>query len=515
MTGARFSVAPASVAVAAGSQRTVVVRFAPDAVGVYSGTLTVGTAAVVGLRGSGRGAGGEGAATVSPAGLTFGDVQVGQFRELSVNVTNSGPVVVTLSVSSDNPRFSAPPSISLQPGSTQGLAVRFTPGALGPQSGNLFVGVLRVALSGSGVAPPVTGNPVPTVTSLSPQTIVAGSGALTLRVAGTNFTPAAFVQWNGSVRETRFVSPSALDASILPSDTSVTGIVEVTVVNPPPGGGTSAVARLTVEAAKPLALISQLATAGCPDLKAYVSVVDSQGVAFERLRAGSFSCAVDGRATPCQASEPETPLSVMLVISLQGTAGEEQEAIKGAARAIGNQLRQQDRMGVLFVDRGINPLADFTTDRTRVNEVISSLRATPEGNALYDAINAVPTLFGQEVGRRHVAVVLTAQGNAGGSVSEQAAFSRAVQANIPYFSIGAGAGAPRALLQRLASDTQAVSFVESFGGLIPRVGPLARIFTSQWEVFLLAPNDIQTRTLAVTVNTGTDTVTATRAFSCR
>jgi photosystem II stability/assembly factor-like uncharacterized protein len=82
-------------------------------------------------------------------------------------------------------------------------------------------------------------NPVPTITSLSPTSVIASSGAFTLTVTGTNFVTSSIVQWAGSNRATTYVSPTQVTASILAGDIATAGRVAVTVFNPAPGGGTS------------------------------------------------------------------------------------------------------------------------------------------------------------------------------------------------------------------------------------------------------------------------------------
>jgi len=87
----------------------------------------------------------------------------------------------------------------------------------------------------------VTGNPTnpaPTITALSPPSVPAGSGAFTLVVIGTGFIPASVVQSTAPVSATTYISSTQLSVS-LPAG-AVTGTYPVTVVNPPPGGGTSA-----------------------------------------------------------------------------------------------------------------------------------------------------------------------------------------------------------------------------------------------------------------------------------
>lgn len=92
---------------------------------------------------------------------------------------------------------------------------------------------------GGGGGNPPPPNPLPTVSSLSPASTLAGGGAFQLAVNGANFANSAQVQWNGSNRTTTFVSTTQLTASIAAADIAVSGSVNVTVSNPSPGGGLS------------------------------------------------------------------------------------------------------------------------------------------------------------------------------------------------------------------------------------------------------------------------------------
>ena len=89
-------------------------------------------------------------------------------------------------------------------------------------------------------------NPAPTTTSLSPTSVIAGSGAFTLTVNGTNFVGGAVVNFNGNARTTTFVSGTQLTAAITAADVARSGMFNVTVTTPAPGGGTSNAQTLTV-----------------------------------------------------------------------------------------------------------------------------------------------------------------------------------------------------------------------------------------------------------------------------
>ena len=89
-------------------------------------------------------------------------------------------------------------------------------------------------------------NPVPTISSLSPASVLAGSGALTLTVNGSNFVSSSFVRLNGTPYPTTFVSSSQLTASISASAVSSATTASVDVANPSPGGGISNAVTFTV-----------------------------------------------------------------------------------------------------------------------------------------------------------------------------------------------------------------------------------------------------------------------------
>lgn len=83
-------------------------------------------------------------------------------------------------------------------------------------------------------------NPVPLLNQpLAPGFSAPGRGDFTLTVRGAGFARNATVEWNGSPRSTTFKSAVRLDATILASDVAQPGTASITVVNPPPGGGTS------------------------------------------------------------------------------------------------------------------------------------------------------------------------------------------------------------------------------------------------------------------------------------
>ncbi len=83
------------------------------------------------------------------------------------------------------------------------------------------------------------GNPVPTITGLSPFWATPGGLGFTLTVNGTGFIGSSVVRWNGVSRTTTPVNNTQLTIQITAADIASEGTKSVTVFNPAPGGGES------------------------------------------------------------------------------------------------------------------------------------------------------------------------------------------------------------------------------------------------------------------------------------
>ena len=79
--------------------------------------------------------------------------------------------------------------------------------------------------------------PVAVLSTLVPNSAIAGGAAFTLTVNGSNFENNAVVQWNGSNRTTTFVNATQLTAAITATDIASVGTSPVVVFNPLPIGG--------------------------------------------------------------------------------------------------------------------------------------------------------------------------------------------------------------------------------------------------------------------------------------
>ena len=100
--------------------------------------------------------------------------------------------------------------------------------------------------------------PPPSLTSLSPSTILAGGPDFTLTVNGSQFFQDSIVQWNGSARTTTFVSSTQLQAAISAQDIATTSAAQVSVRNPAAEGGGSSTLAFTVTVPPPAPTLASL-----------------------------------------------------------------------------------------------------------------------------------------------------------------------------------------------------------------------------------------------------------------
>jgi hypothetical protein len=92
----------------------------------------------------------------------------------------------------------------------------------------------------------VVDNPVPTLTSILPSSATHGGAAFTLTATGTGYDSVSVIEWNGKKLTTTYVSSTTLTAPVSAADIKKAGTAAVTVVNPTPGGGTSATKTFTI-----------------------------------------------------------------------------------------------------------------------------------------------------------------------------------------------------------------------------------------------------------------------------
>ena len=82
-------------------------------------------------------------------------------------------------------------------------------------------------------------NPIPVISSISPNNATAGDPAFILTVTGTHFINGSTIKWNGVSLISTYVSTNSITANISATLISTPGIDSICVVNPTPAGGKS------------------------------------------------------------------------------------------------------------------------------------------------------------------------------------------------------------------------------------------------------------------------------------
>lgn len=196
---------------------------------------------------------------VYPDPIAFGTVALNSPSfPVNVYLSNTSAAVVnisSISISGTNSHDFVVTGLScIEPLAPSGYCetqLTFTPSAMGARSATLAVAVtgvttpISVPLSGTG------GNPIPTITSLSPANVYVGSSAVTVTINGTGFltSSVAFVQ--SSPLTTTYVSATQIKAQVPASDLYQSTTLQLYVSNPPPAGGPSVGANLQVLGQEP------------------------------------------------------------------------------------------------------------------------------------------------------------------------------------------------------------------------------------------------------------------------
>jgi hypothetical protein len=240
--------------VSAGSSCPVTVIFQPTATGPASSTLTIVDNSSIGTQTVSLAGQGVLPLLAVPVSIAFDPALVGTtISGRQLGVTNRGTIPaniasVAISGADFGIVFDGCSGVTLLPGRFCGINLRVTPTMPGPLSGTVTItddavgSPQTVQLTGTGV----TSYPVPSITSLSPQTVLAGSKAFTLSVSGSDFFPASVVRINGTDHPTSYISARLLLATVNAADIASMGEDSVTVFNPTPGGGESGRLTLTI-----------------------------------------------------------------------------------------------------------------------------------------------------------------------------------------------------------------------------------------------------------------------------
>lgn len=193
-----------------------------------------------------------------------------------------------------------------------------------PASALTTVGDFPVAVSspppGGGVSAPLSFRvqyPVPTLASIAPTSATAGSAPLQITATGTGFFPASQITFDGAAAATTYVSDTQLKATLSAAQLASAGTINVRVVTPTPGGGTSTAIAFTINNPAPtITSVSPSAVAvGAPDTN--VILTGTNYVASSTVRANGTPVATTYMsATQVKAVIPAAQLASPTTIAL-------------------------------------------------------------------------------------------------------------------------------------------------------------------------------------------------------
>jgi trimeric autotransporter adhesin len=163
---------------------------------------------------------GSGAVTVTATGSSFVPATIIQWN---------GSARTTTFVSATELRVAIPSADLADPGVVEVSA--HTPAPGGGSSAPVQFSVLA---------------PLPTLTSISPSSAVAGDARLNLTLNGAGFTGSSVIRWGDIPLPTTHVGSTRLQADVSQIRLEVDDSVSVVVFNPGPGGGTSNALLFTV-----------------------------------------------------------------------------------------------------------------------------------------------------------------------------------------------------------------------------------------------------------------------------
>jgi phospholipase C len=237
---------------APGASCAVNITFRPKVAGPVPGTFTITDndvthTQVINLTGTGF------TMASSATSLAFGGIPVGTVSApLPVTITNKTTVGMTIGSISlggvqDFGEFNQTNNcpVTLAAAASCTVQVTFAPLHLGATTFPVLTAFygspespLSVQLTGNGTAS--TTSPIPAILQpLRPAAVTPGHAAFSLNLNGMDFVAGSTVFVNGVAKTTKFVSKRALAATMLAPDVATAQTLNVTVVNPGPGGGVS------------------------------------------------------------------------------------------------------------------------------------------------------------------------------------------------------------------------------------------------------------------------------------
>jgi Ca-activated chloride channel homolog len=216
--------------------------------------------------------------------------------------------------------------------------------------------------------------------------------------------------------------------------------------------------------------VVQVDTSNYPEISVFVSVTDANGNPISTLNDDDFTLLENGESVEIsevyQAGE-QGPVTVILAIDRSGSMLDlgKIEAAKQAALTFVDQMRAEDRTGVVIFNTQVEVIQQITSDKDALRSAINGIQAFSD-TAMYDALNQSMTLLHGVEGRKVVILLSDGLDNASRqSFDEVMMLVNQTEASIYPIGLGdpsAGLGSTSAVneeaLQRLADESNGEYF---------------------------------------------------------
>jgi len=190
---------------------------------------------------------GDPAFTMTLMGTNFLNGEILNFNNPA---TSTGSAIPTTFVSSTQLTALIPASAIILPGTYQVLVVSPLP----PYSPS---NILNFTVN-------LGTYPVPTITSITPTSAIAGSLPFSISASGNAIATGAVLNFNGAAKQSTVPNAQTILATISTADIATPGIVQVSITNPTPGGGTSASLPFTIIQPSIVPTITSISPATAP-----------------------------------------------------------------------------------------------------------------------------------------------------------------------------------------------------------------------------------------------------------
>lgn len=204
--------------------------------------------------------------------------------------------------------------------------------------------------------------------------------------------------------------------------------------------------------------LQRIDTSQFPTTRAYVSVANSQGVAYSDVPAQAFEILEDGQPVAGLQVKSlvarEEPVAIALVVDVSGSMNDANKlgSAKQAASAFVDTMAGKDVAAVVSFSNEARLAHDFTGDKGALKNAVAQLTAKGE-TSIYDAVSHSAQELAKRPEKHRVLLLLTDGEDTTSKQPIDASIAAAKAAAAPIYAVGLGKDLKKEVLDKLASAT--------------------------------------------------------------